>query len=85
MAQAIKQLHTGPRFLTDFNMFRLSEFISRFALNVDPVPDGYLERMFTVEQIEKAMSPIRCRQFPVTTTCWRELHRRWRLPAADRL
>ena len=26
MAQAIKKLHAGPRFLTDFNMFRLTEY-----------------------------------------------------------
>jgi thiamine kinase-like enzyme len=26
MAHAIKKLHAGPRFLTDFNMFRLTEY-----------------------------------------------------------
>ena len=26
IAQSLKRLHDGPRFLTDFNMFRLTEF-----------------------------------------------------------
>jgi thiamine kinase-like enzyme len=57
MAQAIKQLHAGPRFLTDFNMFRLTEFYLKICADRDVrVPDGYLDRMPTVRQIEKAMS-----------------------------
>jgi len=57
MAQAIKQLHAGPRFLTDFNMFRLTEYYLKLCDERDiPIPDGYLERMPTVQQIEKAMS-----------------------------
>ena len=57
MAQAIKQLHAGPRFLTDFNMFRLTEYYLKLCdeRNI-PIPDGYLERLPTIEQIEKAMS-----------------------------
>ena len=57
MAQAIKQLHAGPRFLTDFNMFRLTEYYLKLCEERDiPIPDGYLERMPTVQEIEKAMS-----------------------------
>ena len=57
MAQAIKQLHAGPRFLTDFNMFRLTEYYLKLCDERDiPIPDGYLERMSTVGEIEKAMS-----------------------------
>ena len=57
MAQAIKQLHAGPRFLTDFNMFRLTEYYLNLCDERDiPIPDGYLERLPTIEQIEKAMS-----------------------------
>ncbi len=57
MAQAIKQLHAGPRFLTDFNMFRLTEYYLKLCEERDiPIPDGYLERMPTVNEIEKAMS-----------------------------
>jgi thiamine kinase-like enzyme len=56
MAQAIKQLHVGPRFLTDFNMFRLTEYYLKVCDERDiPIPNGYLERMPIVEQIEKAM------------------------------
>ena len=57
MAQAIKKLHAGPRFLTDFNMFRLTEYYLKLCDERDiPIPDGYLERMPIVQQIEKVMS-----------------------------
>jgi len=56
MAQAIKKLHAGPRFLTDFNMFRLTEYYLQIcAEHQIKIPDGYLERMPTVETIEQAM------------------------------
>jgi thiamine kinase-like enzyme len=56
MAEAIKQLHAGPRFLTDFNMFRLTEYYLKICADRSiPIPDGYLERMPTVKQIEEAM------------------------------
>jgi len=57
MAQTIKKLHAGPRFLTDFNMFRLTEYYLELCDESDiPIPDGYLERMPIVNEIEKAMS-----------------------------
>lgn len=57
MAQSIKRLHAGPRFLTDFNMFRLTEYYLKICADRSiPIPDGYLERMPIVEQIEKAMA-----------------------------
>jgi thiamine kinase-like enzyme len=57
MAEAIKQLHAGPRFLTDFNMFRLTEYYLKICADRSiPIPDGYLERMPTVKKIEEAMS-----------------------------
>ncbi len=56
MAQAIKKLHAGPRFLTDFNMFRLTEYYLKICRDqLIPMPEGYLDRMPTVTQIEKAM------------------------------
>lgn len=56
MAQAIKKLHAGPRFLMDFNMFRLTEYYLKICNERDiPIPKGYLEKMPIVEQIEKAM------------------------------
>jgi thiamine kinase-like enzyme len=57
MAQAIKKLHAGPRFLTDFNMFRLTEYYLKICRERDiRIPDGYDVRMPTVAEIEKAMS-----------------------------
>lgn len=57
MALAIKMLHTGPRFLTDFNMFRLTEYYLQICQERNiPTPDGYLERLPTVATIEQAMS-----------------------------
>ena len=57
MAQAIKRLHAGPRLLLDFNMFRLTEYyLSLCKERGINIPDDYLERVATVNQIEKAMS-----------------------------
>ena len=57
MAQAIKRLHSGPRFLLDFNMFRLTEYYLSLCRERDiKVPDGYNERMDTVKRIEQAMN-----------------------------
>jgi thiamine kinase-like enzyme len=57
MAHAIKRLHTGERFLTDFNMFRLTEYYLRLCRERSiEIPKGYPERMPTVNDIEKAMS-----------------------------
>jgi thiamine kinase-like enzyme len=57
MAQAIKKLHAGPRFYSDFNMFRLTEYYLKLCdeRNIK-IPDGYLERMPTVARIEEAMA-----------------------------
>lgn len=57
MAQAIRRLHAGPRFLLDFNMFRLTEYYLSLCRERDiPIPDGYTERMETVARIERAMN-----------------------------
>jgi thiamine kinase-like enzyme len=57
MAQSIKRLHAGPRFLTDFNMFRLTEYYLRVCKEREiRIPDGYLERMPAFGEIENAMS-----------------------------
>jgi len=65
MARSIKQLHSGPRFLTDFNMFRLTEYYLHLCKERGfRIPEGYLERMPTVRQIEKAMSVNPLRMVP---------------------
>jgi len=57
MAQSIKRLHSGPRFLTDFNMFRLTKYYLNLCKERDiPIPKGFLDRISTIEQIENAMS-----------------------------
>ena len=57
MAQAIRKLTAGPRFLSDFNMFRLTEYYLNLCRDRDiRTPEGYLDRMPTVAGIEKAMS-----------------------------
>jgi thiamine kinase-like enzyme len=57
MAQAIKKMHAGPRFLTDFNMFRLTEYYLDICRERNiRIPDGYHDRMSIVDAIEKAMS-----------------------------
>jgi thiamine kinase-like enzyme len=56
MAQSIKKLNQGPRFLLDFNMFRLTEYyLSLCNERAIKIPDGYSERTSTIAQIEKAM------------------------------
>ncbi len=57
MAQTIKRLHAGERFLLDFNMFRLTEYyLSLCRDRAIKIPDGYLDRMSTVNRIEQAMN-----------------------------
>jgi thiamine kinase-like enzyme len=56
MARAIKQLHGGPRFYSDFDMFRLTEYyLAICAERKIKIPDGYHGRMPAVRQIEKAL------------------------------
>ncbi len=56
MAQAIKKLNTGPRFFSDFNMFRLTEYYLQICRDRQiPTPEGYIDRMSTVAEIERAM------------------------------
>ena len=56
VAQAIKRLHACPRFLTDFNMFRLTEFYLKICKEHEVrIPDGYHERMPKVQRIEQAL------------------------------
>ena len=57
MAQAIKRLHAGPRFYSDFNMFRLTDYYLKLCGEREiKIPEGYLERMPVVARIEEAMS-----------------------------
>lgn len=56
IAESLKMLHKGPRFMTDFNMFRLTEYYLEICEQQDvTIPEGYPDRIPTVDQIEKAM------------------------------
>jgi thiamine kinase-like enzyme len=56
IAQAIKRLHAGPRFLTDFNMFRLTEYyLDVCKQHSIPIPDGYPQRLPIIRHVEEAM------------------------------
>jgi thiamine kinase-like enzyme len=55
IARSIRMLHSGPRFLTDFNMFRLVEFYLRMVQEHDVrIPATYRDRLPTVRRIEEA-------------------------------
>ncbi|MEN6392222.1 MAG: choline/ethanolamine kinase family protein, partial [Anaerolineaceae bacterium] len=55
IAQSLKMLHSGPRFFTDFNMFRLTEFYLKIVEEHDvKIPTGYHERIPTIKRIEQA-------------------------------
>ncbi len=57
IARSLELLHTGPRFLTDFNMFRLVEFYLRMVQeNGVRIPDTYRDRLPTVARVEAAVS-----------------------------
>ncbi len=57
MAESIRQLHTAPRFLHDFDMFRVLETYLRI---VDErsirIPEGFRDRLDTVAEVEHAMN-----------------------------
>src|SRR5581483_8171811 len=57
MAQSLKQLHAGPRFLHDFNMFRLTEYYLQIAeQQAVTIPDGYPTYLPRVREIERAFA-----------------------------
>ena len=57
IARVIKRLHRGKRFMTDFNMFRLTEYYLKLCdeRNI-PMPEGYANRMPIVVRIEHAIA-----------------------------
>jgi len=56
IAQSLKYLHSGPRFYTDFNMFRLTEYYLNIVEEYQVhIPKGYPERLPVVKRIEEAL------------------------------
>jgi len=57
VAQSIKLLHTGSRFMNDFNIFRLMDhYLQVVADNNVKVPDGFMDWLPVVTQIEEALN-----------------------------
>jgi len=57
MAESFHRLHSAPRFLHDFNMFRLIERYLRIVGEHDvTIPDGYRDWLPVVAEIERAVA-----------------------------
>jgi thiamine kinase-like enzyme len=56
IARSLQRLHAGPRFLKDFDMFRLIEFYLQMVREHDVrIPATYLDRLPAVQRIEQAV------------------------------
>jgi thiamine kinase-like enzyme len=56
IASSLRRLHAGPRFLQDFDMFRLTEFYLQVCADRDVrIPEGFRERGDDVAAIERAL------------------------------
>jgi thiamine kinase-like enzyme len=57
MAASFRRLHGAPRFLHDFNMFRLIEdYLEIVEAHDVAIPDDYRDRLATVGDIERAVA-----------------------------
>lgn len=57
IAASLRRLHAGPRFLNDFDMFRLTEFYLRVCAEHEVrIPDGFAEHRADVATIERALA-----------------------------
>lgn len=57
IARVLRELHTGPRFLHDFNMFRLIEHYLRIVEQRGiRIPDGFRDYLPGIAQIEAAFA-----------------------------
>ncbi|WP_214415314.1 choline/ethanolamine kinase family protein [Sphaerisporangium fuscum] len=56
VAEACRRLHSGPRFATDFSIFRkLEELLGLCRAHELKIPEGYEDRLPVVAEIEAAM------------------------------
>jgi thiamine kinase-like enzyme len=56
VAASLRRLHAGPRFLKDFDMFRLTEFYIGVCEERDVrIPDGFRDHLDDVGAIERAL------------------------------
>jgi thiamine kinase-like enzyme len=66
MAESFKRLHSAPRFLKDFDMFRLIETYLRIVeMHGVRIPSDYRERLPQLAEIEQA---VRCGALPVVSS-----------------
>ncbi len=57
IARSLRRLHAGPRFLTDFNMFRLVEqYLRTVAAQQAPLPGDYAAYLPAVARLEAALA-----------------------------
>ena len=57
IASSLRRLHAGPRFLKDFDMFRLTEFYLSVCAERDVrIPDGFGDHLDDVRAIEEAIA-----------------------------
>jgi thiamine kinase-like enzyme len=57
IAQSLKKLHAGPRFLHDFNMFRLTEFYLKVVdEHAVRIPERFRDYLAAVSRIEAAFA-----------------------------
>jgi thiamine kinase-like enzyme len=57
IASSLRRLHAGPRFLKDFDMFRLTEFYLRICGERDyRIPDDFRDHRDDVAAIERALA-----------------------------
>jgi thiamine kinase-like enzyme len=57
VAASLRRLHAGPRFLNDFDMFRLTEFYLRVCAEHEVrIPDGFAEHRDDVATIERTLA-----------------------------
>ena len=56
MAESFRRLHDAPRFLQDFNMFRLIEYyLGIVEEHRIPIPEDYRDRLPAIAEIEQAV------------------------------
>ncbi len=57
IASSLRRLHAGPRFLQDFDMFRLTDFYLGVCAERDiPTPEGFRDHRTDVDAIERALA-----------------------------
>lgn len=57
IADSLRRLHTGPRFLRDFDMFRTTDFYVGIVERHDVrTPEGFSDRTATVAEVERALT-----------------------------